>query len=223
MWRLVGRGSRRGRSAPSRAGDRLRSPKVWGAFALALSLTGPRGRRAVLRGASCSAVSSLIHLPIKRAVGRRRPRGARLMHLGGPVTTSFPSGHTAIDLSFLFGASQELPVLAVPLTAATLGSHWSLIRSRKHYPSDIVGGGAIALTVTAADGCCVRLSASLRTPRKRTREPVHGVAAAQRRPQRGRPAPSAGAQRLILAIVMPKNMPTIRLTLPAVMTAHVPA
>ena len=150
MWRLVGRGSRRGRSAPSRAGDRLRSPKVWGVFALALSLTGPRGRSAVLRGALCSAVSSLVHLPIKRAVGRRRPRGARVMHLGGPVTTSFPSGHTASDLSFLFGASQELPVLALPLTAATLGSHWSLIRSRKHYPSDIVGGGAIALVVTAA-------------------------------------------------------------------------
>ena len=149
MRRLVGRGSRRGRSAPSRAGDRLRSPKLWGAFAVALSLTGRRGRRAALRGATCSAASSLIHLPIKRVVGRRRPRGARLMHLGGPLTTSFPSGHTASDLSFLFGAAQEPPALAVPLAAATLGSHWSLIRSRKHYPSDIVGGGVIALAVAA--------------------------------------------------------------------------
>lgn len=150
MARLVGRGSRRGRSAPSRAGDHLRSPRWWGAFVVVLSLTGPRGRRAAVRGATCSAVSSLIHLPIKRVIGRRRPRGARLMGLGGPLTTSFPSGHTASDLSFLFGASQELPVLAIPLTAATLMSHWSLLRSRKHYPSDIVAGGAIALAVTAA-------------------------------------------------------------------------
>lgn len=149
MWRLVGTGSRRGRLAPSRAGDHLRSPKLWGAIALALSLTGRRGRRAVLRGATCSAASSLIQLPVKRVVGRRRPRGARLLHLGGPLTTSFPSGHTATDLSFLFGASQELPLLAIPLSAATLGSHWSLIRSRKHYPSDIVAGGAIALAVSA--------------------------------------------------------------------------
>jgi membrane-associated phospholipid phosphatase len=41
-------------------------------------------------------------------------------------------------------------VLAVPLAAATLGSHWSLLRSRKHYPSDIIGGGAIAFAVAAA-------------------------------------------------------------------------
>lgn len=150
MARVVGRGSRRGRSAPSRAGDQLRNLRLWVGFAVALSLTGPRGRRAAARGAACSAASALIHLPIKRAIGRRRPRGARLMALGGPLTTSFPSGHTASDLSFLFGASQELPVLALPLTAATVASHWSLLRSRKHYPSDIVAGGAIALAVTAA-------------------------------------------------------------------------
>lgn len=150
MARLVGRGSRQGRSAPSRAGDHLSHPGWWGLLVVALSLAGPRGRRAALRGATCSAVSSLIHLPIKHVIGRRRPRGARLMALGGPVTTSFPSGHTASDLSFLFGASQELPVLAIPLTAATMTSHWALLRSRKHYPSDIVGGGAIALAVAAA-------------------------------------------------------------------------
>lgn len=150
MARLVGRGSRRGRSAPSRAGDHLRKPWWWAVLVVTLSLSGPRGRRAALRGATCSAASSMIHLPIKRVIGRRRPRGARLMARGGPTTTSFPSGHTASDLSFLFGASQELPVLAIPLTAATLTSHWALLRSRKHYPSDIVGGGAIALAVAAA-------------------------------------------------------------------------
>ena len=150
LRRLAGRGSRRGRSAPSRAGDHLRNPRWWGLAVAALALSGSRGRRAALRGAACSAASSLIHLPIKRAVGRRRPRGARLIGRGGPLTSSFPSGHTAGDLSFLFGASQELPALALPLMAATLTSHWSLLRSHKHYPSDIVGGGAIALVVTAA-------------------------------------------------------------------------
>lgn len=150
MARLVGRGSRQGRSVPSRAGDHLSRAGWWGLLVVALSLSGPRGRRAALRGVTCSAASSLIHLPIKHAIGRRRPRGARLMSRGGPLTTSFPSGHTASDLSFLFGASQELPVLAIPLTAATITSHWALLRSRKHYPSDIIGGGAIALAVTAA-------------------------------------------------------------------------
>lgn len=149
MWKLVGVGSRRGASLPSRAGDVLKQPLVWAGFAVALSLTGPRGRHAALCGAACSATASLIHLPIKHVIGRRRPRGAGL-RAPGPLTTSFPSGHTASDLGFMFGAAQELPLLVIPLTVATLGSHWSLLRARKHYPSDVIAGGAIALAVTAA-------------------------------------------------------------------------
>lgn len=150
MWKLVGTGSQTGASPLSRAGDFCSQPLVWAGFAAALSLTGPRGRRAALRGVTCSACASLIHLPIKCAFGRPRPRGARLMGGIGPLTSSFPSGHTVSDLSFTLGASQELPLLLVPLSAVTLSSHWSLIRSRKHYPSDVIGGGAIAVAVTAA-------------------------------------------------------------------------
>lgn len=149
VWRLVGTGSRRGDSPASRAGDILRQPFVWAGFATAISLSGPRGRRAALRGVACSATASLIHLPLKRMFRRRRPRLARL-HGSPLMTSSFPSGHTASDLSFVFGASQEAPILFAPLSAATVLSHWSLIRARKHYPSDIVGGGVIALAVSAA-------------------------------------------------------------------------
>lgn len=148
MWRVVGTGSARGASLPSRAGDVCRRPQLWAGLALALSLTGPRGRRAVLRGSTCSAAACLIHLPIKAAVRRPRPRGAA--RLGTTrSTSSFPSGHTASDLSFVLGAAQEVPALLV-LSVATLGSHWSLVRSRIHYPSDVVGGGAIAVAVAAA-------------------------------------------------------------------------
>lgn len=148
MWKLVGSGSREGASAPSRAGDVLRRPPVWALVAGAMALTGPRGRRAALRGASCSAAASVIHLPLKRVVRRPRPLGAGARSVG-PLTSSFPSGHTASDLSFLFGAAQELPAALVPLSLATLGSHWSLLRTRQHYPSDIVAGGAVALAVSA--------------------------------------------------------------------------
>jgi membrane-associated phospholipid phosphatase len=149
MRRLVGIGAARGDSFPSRAGDVSRQPAVWAGFAVALALTGPRGRRAVLRGGTCSAVASLIHLPIKVVIGRSRPRGARALGTERS-TSSFPSGHTASDLSFTLGAAQEIPGLIVPLSLATLGSHWSLVRSRIHYPGDIIGGGAIAVAVTAA-------------------------------------------------------------------------
>lgn len=148
MWKLVGKGSRKGSSPLSRAADVMRHPLTWGGFAVALSLTGPRGRRGALRGALCAGTSSLIHLALKPVFGRRRPWGAHLMR-AGPFTSSFPSGHTSADLGFLFGAAQELPVLLVPLSCATLGSHWSLVRSRSHYPSDIVAGGALAFAVAA--------------------------------------------------------------------------
>jgi membrane-associated phospholipid phosphatase len=97
----------------------------------------------------CSLAASLVHLPLKRLFRRPRPRGAGARSVG-PLTSSFPSGHTASDLAFMFGAAQELPLVLIPLSIGTLGSHWSLLRARSHYPSDIVAGGAIALTVSAA-------------------------------------------------------------------------
>ena len=149
MWKLVGTGSRKGSSTPSRAGDVLRQPVVWAAIAGGLALTGPDGRRAALRGTACSVTASVIHLPIKRLFRRPRPFGVGARSVG-PLTSSFPSGHTATDLSFVFGAAQELPAAMLPLSIVTLGSHWSLLRTRKHYPSDIVAGGAIALAVNVA-------------------------------------------------------------------------
>jgi membrane-associated phospholipid phosphatase len=94
-------------------------------------------------------VASVIHLPLKRLIRRSRPRGGVLLGML-PATSSFPSGHTAADLSFMFGAAQELPPVVLPLSIATLGSHWSLIRARRHYPSDILGGGAVAVAVAVA-------------------------------------------------------------------------
>ncbi len=150
MAKLVGTGSKRGASPVSRVGDVCSRPLVWAGFAVVLALSGPRGRRATLRGLTCSACASLLHLPLKRVFGRPRPRGRALIGKGKPLTSSFPSGHTASDLSFMFGASQELPLLLAPLSIATLTSHWSLVRSRKHYPSDVIAGGALAVAVTAA-------------------------------------------------------------------------
>ena len=67
----------------------------------------------------------------------------------GPVTTSFPSGHAATDLAFSLAASLELPVLFVPLSGATMAAHWSLVRSRGHYPTDVLAGGVLAVALTA--------------------------------------------------------------------------
>lgn len=143
---VVGKGSRKGSTFFGRAGDVIQRPPMWAAIAAGLSATGERGRRAALRGSVCYLSAAAAHLPIKAVVGRRHPPGSA-RHQLGPVTSSFPSGHAASDLAFVFGAAQELPVAFVPLSACTLAVHWSLVRRRAHYPSDVIAGGALGIAV----------------------------------------------------------------------------
>ncbi|MDQ4098861.1 MAG: phosphatase PAP2 family protein, partial [Actinomycetota bacterium] len=97
----------------------------------------------------CYLSAAAVHLPIKALVGRRHPPGAA-RHQLGPVTSSFPSGHAASDLAFAIGAAQELPLAFLPLSACTMAVHWSLVRKRAHYPSDVLAGGALGIAVALA-------------------------------------------------------------------------
>ena len=143
---VIGKGSRKGSTFFGRAGDVIQRPPMWAAIAAGLSATGERGRRAALRGSVCYLSAAAAHLPIKAVMGRRHPPGSA-RHQLGPFTSSFPSGHAASDLAFVFGAAQELPVAFVPLSACTLAVHWSLVRRRAHYPSDVLAGGALGIAV----------------------------------------------------------------------------
>ena len=163
MTTVIGEGSRRGETWFGRAGDIVQQPPVWAGVAGVLALSGPRGKRAAARGGACYGAASLVHILIKPLVGRRRPPGAGKGGIG-PVTSSFPSGHAASDLAFTFGAAQELPLLFVPLSAATLAAHWSLVRSRGHYPTDVFAGGVLGIAVALA-------AAFLWPPRQRNASP----------------------------------------------------
>ena len=131
-----------------RVGDVVQQPPVWAGVAGALALGGgARGRRAALRGSVCYCTTAILaNLAIKPMVSRRRPPGAG-DNRTGPVTSSFPSGHAATDLAFTLAASQEIPALFAVLAPATTAAHWSLIRSRGHYPSDVFAGGVLAFVV----------------------------------------------------------------------------
>jgi len=72
---------------------------------------------------------------------RRGPAGARDLLL--PVR---PHRHRR---GVLPGTAQEIPALLIPFTAATLAAHWSMIRSRGHYPTDVFGG-AVGIGVALA-------------------------------------------------------------------------
>ncbi|MBW3574729.1 MAG: phosphatase PAP2 family protein [Actinobacteria bacterium] len=150
VGRLVGKGSRKGSTPISRFGDFMQRPPAWAGVAGLLALAGgERGRRAAVRGAGCYLAAAAAHLPIKALVGRRHPRGSALHQLG-PFTSSFPSGHAASDLAFMLGAAQEIPLLGLPLSGATMAVHWALVRKRSHYPTDVLAGGALGILVALA-------------------------------------------------------------------------
>lgn len=148
---LLPRRARRGSTWFGRVGDIAQQPPVWAALAGVLALGGrSRGKRAALRGGVCYGVAAIVaNLGIKPWVARSRPPGAGEGR-PGPVTSSFPSGHTATDLAFSLGAAQEIPMLFIPLTVATMAAHWSMVRSRGHYPSDVLAGGFVAIGVALA-------------------------------------------------------------------------
>lgn len=147
MNRLVGRGAKRGSTFLGRFGDVAKQPPVWAGVASVLALTGPKGRHAALRGGVNYLTAAAVHLPVKAVVDRRRPARSGGLPKVGRLMSSFPSGHCASELAFALGAAQELPYLFIPLYGATLAAEWSLVRSRSHYPSDVLGGGIIAVVV----------------------------------------------------------------------------
>jgi undecaprenyl-diphosphatase len=92
------------------------------------------------------AAAFIANIVIKPLVYRRRPHDAGQGRVT-PVTSSFPSGHTASNLAFVFGVVQELPLLAIPLAGTATAASGSLIHSGKHHVSDVFAGGAIGLGV----------------------------------------------------------------------------
>lgn len=148
MVSLLPRRAHQGSTWFGRLGDVVQQPPVWAILAVVLAIAGgSRGKRAAARGTACYGLAAVVvNVLIKPLVRRDRPPGSGEAR-PGPVTSSFPSGHTATDLAFSFAVAQEIPALFIPLTGATMAAHWSMIRSRGHYPSDVFVGGAVGIAV----------------------------------------------------------------------------
>lgn len=155
---------RRGTERPAPRVDRVLHPlsraadhsKIWIALAVMLASRGGRAnRRAALRGVlSVAATSVLTNAVMKPMTSRVRPtpvpdgwmtRVARV-----PSSTSFPSGHAASAGAFAVGASLEMPQLAGPLGLAAAAVGWSRVRTRVHYPGDVVAGLVVGAAVAVA-------------------------------------------------------------------------
>ena len=129
--------------------------KLWMAVAGVLAVAGGRrGRRAAVDGLAAVGMTSLVNVLVKRVVGRPRPRGVAAVGMRrvgrAPRTSSFPSGHTASATAFTVAAGSHVPV-AVPAFIVAAGAvGWSRLHTGRHFPSDVIGGAMVGVTVAVA-------------------------------------------------------------------------
>ncbi|CAM5352984.1 phosphatase PAP2 family protein [Streptomyces abikoensis] len=122
---------------------------LWFGLAAGAALAGGRpARRAALRGAASLAVASAaVNTLGKRSVRRVRPvldavpavrRLARQ-----PVTTSFPSGHSASAVAFATGVALENPAWGLALAPLAASVCFSRVYTGVHYPGDVLAGAVL--------------------------------------------------------------------------------
>ncbi|WP_405014445.1 bifunctional phosphatase PAP2/diacylglycerol kinase family protein [Kitasatospora sp. NBC_01539] len=121
---------------------------LWLGAAAVLAASGSRtARRAALRGVGSLALASLVaNLPAKSATRRPRPLLdtvplARRLRVQ-PLTSSFPSGHSASAAAFTVGVALESPALALCVAPVALGVMASRVYVGVHYPGDVLAGAA---------------------------------------------------------------------------------
>ena len=125
------------------------------AGALAL-LGGAKGRRAGATGLACVAVTAAVaNLVLKPLGGRRRPDRAlqevpAARHVRMPVSSSFPSGHTAAAFAFATGVGRVSPATSIPLHGLAALVGYSRIHTGVHFPGDVIAGALVGVVLAEA-------------------------------------------------------------------------
>ncbi|MPY48334.1 bifunctional phosphatase PAP2/diacylglycerol kinase family protein [Streptomyces acidicola] len=124
---------------------------LWFATAAALAATrSPRARRAATRGlASLALASATINTIGKRSVRRPRPlldNVPLVRHLKRqPITTSFPSGHSASAAAFATGVALESRGWGAAVAPVAAAVALSRVYTGVHFPSDVLVGAALGV------------------------------------------------------------------------------
>ena len=127
------------------------------ASAAVLALAGGRdGRRAAVTGLASVGVTALVANLIAKPLGRRRrpDRVAQEVPLARqvrmPISSSFPSGHSAAAFAFATGVAHVSPAAGAPLGALAALVAYSRIHTGVHYPGDVVAGSLLGTALAEA-------------------------------------------------------------------------
>ena len=117
------------------------------ASAAVLALTGgPSGRRAAAMGLASVAVAATVANVIAKPFGRRRrpdriAQGVSVARqVPMPISSSFPSGHSAAAFAFATGVAHVSLLAAVPVLGLAAVVAYSRVHTGVHYPADVVAG-----------------------------------------------------------------------------------
>jgi len=130
--------------------------QIWFATSAVLFKFGGRsGKRAAIRGIGSIAVTSpIVNFLLKPLIKRKRPArdhvpAARRL-IRQPLTTSFPSGHSASAFAFATGVSLEKPRAGLAIAPLAAGVAYSRTFNGVHYPFDVAAGSAIGAGLALA-------------------------------------------------------------------------
>lgn len=126
---------------------------LWlGAAALLALAGGPKGRRAAADGLASIAVTSVVVNAALKPLGRRRRPDVVAhavpvaRHVRMPVSTSFPSGHSASAFAFASGVAATQPAVAIPLRGLATLVAYSRVHTGVHYPGDVLAGALLGVS-----------------------------------------------------------------------------
>jgi undecaprenyl-diphosphatase len=137
---------------------------LWVGIAAALAARRGRSRRAARNGvvavAVASASSHLIGwwLPRRRPAADHLPAYQALVHK--PTSSSFPSSHAATAAAFTTAIAWESPAAGLVEAPVAVAVAHSRLRTRTHWPSDVVAGALWGIAVGVATRRLLRLPAA---------------------------------------------------------------
>jgi membrane-associated phospholipid phosphatase len=143
--------------------EAARGGLLWVGIAAALAARPGHARCAARDGVVAVAVASASSHLIGRWLPRRRPAADHLPAYQAlvhrPTSSAFPSAHAATAAAFTTAIACENPITGLVVAPVAVAVAYSRLRTRAHWPSDVVAGALWGIAVGVATRRLLRLLA----------------------------------------------------------------